>query len=217
MGWGIAIKLLDKAGKALKGAPKKPGKPAPPKPIADRVTRIRARRVLEKARAAFRNGKIGSALRAAKAIFKSVKRREVRRAIGLALGRARLKFGRRKGARQLCNMFDRIITSKNMRYSEKQLKGKFNDKRKHAKDFGVNGNSNPANWRRWQEAMERHVTKPATQPINGSYRGNPVTHFVDPRTRLNVMRDRNGNFLSGYRLNKEQLERVLKTGKLGGG
>lgn len=58
---------------------------------------------------------------------------------------------------------------------------------------------------------------PTTQAIKGTYRGQPVTHFVDPQTGLNVIRDSSGNFLSGWKLSPKQLEYVTTTGKLGGG
>jgi len=53
--------------------------------------------------------------------------------------------------------------------------------------------------------------------MQGTYRGEPVTHFVEPNTGLNVIRDASNNFLSGWKLNLKQLEHVLRSGKLGGG
>ncbi|WP_352542983.1 MULTISPECIES: colicin D domain-containing protein [unclassified Mesorhizobium] len=53
--------------------------------------------------------------------------------------------------------------------------------------------------------------------IQGAYQGQSVTHFVDPQTGLNVIRDSSGNLLSGWKLSPKQLEYVLTTGKLGGG
>ena len=53
--------------------------------------------------------------------------------------------------------------------------------------------------------------------MQGTYRGKAVTHFLDPNTGLNVIRDSSGNFLSGWRLSSKQLEYVTNTGKLEGG
>jgi hypothetical protein len=88
---------------------------------------------------------------------------------------------------------------------------------KHAKDFGVNGNPNNKTLAEFGAAIESHVSAPATKVISGTYRGQPVTHFVDPGTGLNVIRDASGNFLSGWKLSPAQLGHVLNGGKLGGG
>jgi hypothetical protein len=50
--------------------------------------------------------------------------------------------------------------------------------------------------------------------ITGTYRGPPVTHYIDPRSGLNVIADMAGNYVSGWRLGADQLESVLKTGRL---
>ena len=99
-----------------------------------------------------------------------------------------------------------------MNFSAKQLQKKF----KHAKHFGVTGNYSPANAAKFQAAMEGHLTAPATKIIQGLYRGQPVTHFANPQTRLNVIQDASGQFLSGWKLTPDQLKHVLSTGELGG-
>jgi len=88
---------------------------------------------------------------------------------------------------------------------------------KHAEDFGVAGNANNKTLAEFSAAIQNHVTAPGTQVIQGTYRGQSVTHFVDPSTGLNVIRDTSGNFLSGWKLSPQQLEHVLTSGKLGGG
>jgi Colicin D len=85
---------------------------------------------------------------------------------------------------------------------------------KHADDFGVTGNANNAKLAEFQTAIEAHVRAPGTMAIPGTYRGLPVTHFVDPNTGLNVIRNAAGNFLSGWKLNPPQLQNVLGRGKL---
>lgn len=100
-----------------------------------------------------------------------------------------------------------------MDFSAKQLQKKF----KHAKYFGVTGNYSLTNAAKFQSAIEAHIANTATKVILGTYRGQPVTHFVNPQTRLNVIQDASGNFLSGWKLTPTQLKHVLSTGKLGGG
>ncbi|MDH5824287.1 colicin D domain-containing protein [Luteimonas sp. RD2P54] len=100
-------------------------------------------------------------------------------------------------------------------FSRAQLQQKF----KHAADFGVSGSPNNRTLAEFSTAIQRHVDGDSTIAIQGTYaRGNlAVTHFVDPNTGLNVMRDASGNFLSGWRLSEQQLKHVLETGRLGGG
>lgn len=97
-----------------------------------------------------------------------------------------------------------------LNFSAQQLQKKF----KHAADFGVKGNANGANLVKFREAIERHVADPATHMINGTYRGQPVTHHVNPTTGVNVIKDAAGNFLSGWKLNPAQLHNVLTRGSL---
>jgi hypothetical protein len=93
-----------------------------------------------------------------------------------------------------------------------QLQAKF----KHAADFGVQGNWNRDAATAFQGALERHTSDPSTVLIQGTYRGQDVTHFFNPNTGLNVMRDSNMQFLSGWRLNAAQQENLLRSGSLGG-
>ena len=88
---------------------------------------------------------------------------------------------------------------------------------RHAPDFGVHGNQNNQTLAQFQAAILTHVQAPGTQAIAGTYRGNPVTHFLDPNTQLNVIRTQAGDFLSGWRLSNQQLQHVQANGQLGGG
>lgn len=97
-------------------------------------------------------------------------------------------------------------------FSEKQLAKKF----KHAADFGVNGNYNKENIAKFKSALEKHLLEIETTPITGVYRGLKATHYVNPQTGLDVI-VLAGEFHSGWKLTAEQLQRVLLTGKLGGG
>jgi hypothetical protein len=93
--------------------------------------------------------------------------------------------------------------------SPRQLQKKF----KLAQDFGVNGNYNPTNAQRFEAAMRAHMRESGTKIVHGTYRSNPVVHHVNPRTGLNVIIDRGGNFVSGWRLSPDQLTNVLVRGK----
>ena len=59
-----------------------------------------------------------------------------------------------------------------------------------------------------------HIEDETTLMIPGTYRGEPVTHFVNPQTGLHVMRDIQGTFVSGWRLTLVQLTNVLVRGSL---
>ena len=66
--------------------------------------------------------------------------------------------------------------------SDRQLQRKF----KHAVDFGVKGNYNKANAKKFDQAIREHINAPDTEEIRGIYRGNPVVFQLDPKTRLTV-------------------------------
>lgn len=94
--------------------------------------------------------------------------------------------------------------------SSKQLQKKF----RHAADFGVTGNYNKANAAEYSAALNQHVNSPTVTRISGTYRGDPVTHYLDPTTGLNVIVDPDGVFVSGWKLGPEQLQNVLSHGGL---
>jgi len=103
--------------------------------------------------------------------------------------------------------------ARDVAFDSKQLMVKF----KHAIDFGVSGNFNSANRVVFEKALNAHLGDPATIAVRGTYRGNPVTHLLNPDTGLNVMRDANGKFISGWKLSEAQVKNVLTHGNLGGG
>ncbi|MGE0422760.1 MAG: colicin D domain-containing protein [Reyranellaceae bacterium] len=60
--------------------------------------------------------------------------------------------------------------------------------------------------------MRTHLADPAIAVIPGTMRkSQPVTHYCNPRTGLNVMKDANGDFVSGWRLSDKQLRELLTT------
>jgi hypothetical protein len=91
-----------------------------------------------------------------------------------------------------------------------QLRSKF----KHAADFGVTGNPNKANLAAFQDAIDAHIADPANRVIQGTYRGNPVTHIVNPSSGINVLVAPDSSFISGWKLNPAQLKNVLTRGSL---
>ena len=91
-----------------------------------------------------------------------------------------------------------------------QLQAKF----KHAKDFGVVGNYSKATAAEFSRAIHQHINSPGVRAIQGTYHKQPVIHFLDPSSGLNVIADPAGNFVSGWRLSPAQLQNVLTHGGL---
>lgn len=88
---------------------------------------------------------------------------------------------------------------------------------KHAADFGVVGNWNPANAAQFKTAIEQHVNDVANDVIKGTYHHAPAIIHVNPQTGLAVITDSAGAFTSGWKLSGEQLRNVMAHGNLGGG
>ena len=101
-------------------------------------------------------------------------------------------------------------SSKIVNTNARQLQKKY----KHAKDFGVTGNYNKANATKFNSAINKHINSSGVKTIKGTYRGSPVTHYVNPKTGLNVMTTPKGAFVSGYKLNAAQLRNVTQRGSL---
>lgn len=100
-----------------------------------------------------------------------------------------------------------------MNITRQQLQRKF----KHASDFGVSGSATEANLAAFEATLRKHVAGGNTVHIQGWYRGQEADLHVDPGAALAVITDKSANFVSGWRLSNQQLEYVLKEGKLGGG
>lgn len=91
-----------------------------------------------------------------------------------------------------------------------QLQKKF----KHAEDFGIDGNYNLDNAKKFNEAIQKHINSPDVKEFTGIYHGDPVIFHVDPNTGLMVMNKSDGTFISGWKLSEKQLEHVLNDKKL---
>lgn len=98
-----------------------------------------------------------------------------------------------------------------MPIAPRQLQAKY----KHASDFGIVGPYDASNARAFAAAIRAHVVAPNTEVIRGTFRGVvPVVFYVDRGTRLMVMTDAAGAFLSGWMLTPLQARHVLATGTL---
>jgi len=126
------------------------------------------------------------------------------------LNRVRQSLERLRTARSLVKM--KRVAAPKLKATPKQLQKKF----KHAKDFGVDGNYNPANGKRFEKAVDDFINDAATQNRAGTYHGNPVTLSFNPSTGNCVILGQDGGFVSGWKLTYEQLQHVIRTGKLGG-
>ena len=99
-----------------------------------------------------------------------------------------------------------------MSFSENQLQKKFGS---HASDFGISRTWGKGAGEEFRQALSAHVADPGTRAIFGTYRGTQeVTHFFNPQTGLNVMRDADGAFLSGWKLSTDQAKNLLLHGNV---
>ncbi|MCI5060225.1 MAG: hypothetical protein MRY79_04045 [Alphaproteobacteria bacterium] len=78
----------------------------------------------------------------------------------------------------------------------------------------MKGNRNNKTLGEFTKAIERHVKSPDTIVIKGTYRRQPATHYYNPKTGINLMRDGQGNFWSAWKLGQEQAKNILKRGSL---
>ena len=85
---------------------------------------------------------------------------------------------------------------------------------KHGADFGLTGSWTTQRSADFSRAINMHINRADVNAISGTYRGIDVTHYLDPKTGLNVILDKGGQYISGWRLSKEQLESVLGSGRL---
>jgi hypothetical protein len=101
--------------------------------------------------------------------------------------------------------------SKILQTTDRELQKTFS---KHGPDFGLSGNRNPGRATDVSQGINSQVNAPSVQAIHGTYRGQNVVHYLDPKTGLNVISDPSGGFISGWQLGLEQLESVISSGRL---
>ncbi|QUH00755.1 hypothetical protein HUO13_07950 [Saccharopolyspora erythraea] len=85
---------------------------------------------------------------------------------------------------------------------------------RHAPDFGVDKPRGKEAFDEFEKAVRDFTQRPDLERMAGTYRGQPVFFQVDRNTGLFVMQKPGGEFLSGWRLNPDQLTNVLSRGKL---
>ncbi|WP_276308265.1 colicin D domain-containing protein, partial [Mixta theicola] len=94
------------------------------------------------------------------------------------------------------------LLSDSVKFESRQLQKKF----KHTVDFNVSGNANVERLKAFEQALKRHIDHPLTHKITGKYRWNQdVYHYYNPETKLDVMTNLDGNFISGWKLSKTQI------------
>ncbi|MFE4203840.1 colicin D domain-containing protein [Aneurinibacillus aneurinilyticus] len=86
-------------------------------------------------------------------------------------------------------------------YSNTQLQKKF----KHASDFGVQGNYNTNNATKFKNVLNSHI-KSADNIYQSKISGTGDVFVYIKDKNLAVFVDKNGNFVSGWRLNQQQLD-----------
>jgi hypothetical protein len=101
---------------------------------------------------------------------------------------------------------------KQLSLPERQLQKKW----KHARAFGIDGNYNVQNAEKFADAISDHVAR-ATDVVPGTYRNQSGFLFsINRNTKLIVIQDSAGAFVSGWKLGDDQLKYALQ-GTLGGG
>jgi hypothetical protein len=92
-----------------------------------------------------------------------------------------------------------------------QVEKKFD---KHAADFGVIEPRGKSGFEAFENAVRQQVDDPATLHINGIYKGDPAIINYNPDSGLAVIQKPNGEFVSGWRLDLDQVRNVLDRGSL---
>ena len=100
--------------------------------------------------------------------------------------------------------------SLNCEFTNKQLQKKFDD---HASQFGVTGNYNSVNRELFRKALIKHMHENLI--CIGTYRVQPVYHYYNPDTHLNVMVSiKTNKFISGWRLSDDQILNMQRNGNI---
>ncbi len=86
-------------------------------------------------------------------------------------------------------------------YTNKQLQKKF----KHADDFGVSGNFNKNNATKFMNALDNHI-KNADNVYSSKISGVGDVNVYIRDSNLAAFTDKDGNFVSGWRLSQDQLD-----------
>lgn len=85
---------------------------------------------------------------------------------------------------------------------------------KHSGDFGLMGNKNSEQLDKLEQALQEHVNDPDTKAINGQYRGNDSTIYLNLRTSNVVVTDANGQVTAAFKASPAQVNYINTTGRL---
>ena len=99
----------------------------------------------------------------------------------------------------------RLIT-----FTARQLQKKF----KHASVLGIEGNYNKENAQKFRGAIRAFVEDPEVQQIVGTFRRDPVIHYLKESTLIDVMTETDGAFISVWELDDAQCENLIERGSL---
>ena len=95
-------------------------------------------------------------------------------------------------------------------YNNAKLRKKFDS---HKEDFGMKGvkfNKDSADL--FKIKITEHVKHPDTIAIAAKYRGEKTIHYYNHKTKINVMKDMDGNFVSGWEMYKNQINKLKING-----
>lgn len=94
-----------------------------------------------------------------------------------------------------------------------KLRAKFD---KHGKAFGLKGHSfNKATAELFKQRIVNHIRDPNTKIIIGTHRRKEqVVHYYNARTKINIMKDVNGKYVSGWKLAVKQKNSLLNKGNI---
>ena len=98
-------------------------------------------------------------------------------------------------------------------YNSPKLRKKFDS---HKVDFGMEDmNYNKANADIFKQKIIDHIKQDDIIVIAGTHRGTEkVIHYFDKKTKVNVMKDTNGNFISGWKLDLDQIKSLETKGNV---
>lgn len=90
------------------------------------------------------------------------------------------------------------------------------NKFKHAIDFGVEVNWNPSQLKPFKNAVNQHLNATGTRVVHGTYlHGNiPARFHINPNTGLTVVSRMNGRFITGFKASPAQANDILTNFKL---
>lgn len=89
-----------------------------------------------------------------------------------------------------------------------QLQRKYN----HASDFGITGPYKKKNAALYEKAILDHINDPNVEVIYGSYRREPVRHYLNENGLFVMVNESTNNYWSGWQLDDKQKNDLLTQG-----